>query len=259
MLLFLFACNNSGVIAASGEIDTAAPEEALEELEDDSAWDGAWMEVISPTSGAFLPLGEPASFEAIIYTADGEVSDFDEITWRSDLDDAFAPIGASFTDDSLDVGTHALTAEALLPNGDRLVYTMGGVLVQHEDAGTYVGNVVVDVSVTYNKTEYSAGCTGAVTLIVDVYGETAIGESTCTLSLLGYDQDTSYEFDLDLSEGSLSGDATVDLSIVTQSFDLDGYLSEGVLGGSWDDDIYGYVGVAGELEAERITRSVSGE
>ncbi len=259
ILSILLGCHNYALTATG---DTAIVEDTDEDTlpeEDYSEWDGAWMEVISPSSGDFLPLDEDADFEAIVYFADGTEADFEDIQWRSDIDEGWELLGSFVEDDSLDVGKHAITAEADLPNGDRLVYTMGGILVQHEDAGTYVGNVKVDVTVSYDGTDYSAGCTGAVTLIVDVYGESAEGESTCTLSLLGYDQDTSYGFDLEVDDGDVSGAAEVDLSLFAYDFDLSGDVGDGELSGSWDDDIFGYVGVAGELSATRISRSVGAE
>ena len=249
----LIACQNYSLVGT----DTG---EVIEETEEDfSEWDGAWMEVISPKSGDFLPLDEDADFEAIIYLADGSEADFDDIEWTSDADDEWKLLGANLADNGLDVGQHAITAAAVLPNSDRLVYTMGGIFVQHEDAGTYVGNVKVDVTISYDGADYSAGCTGSVTLIVGVYGETASGDSTCTLSLLGYDQDTSYGFDLDVDDGDVSGAAAVDLSLFAYDFDMDGDVGGGELTGTWDDDILGYVGVAGDLSAVRISRSVGEE
>ena len=45
---------------------------------------------------------------------------------------------------SRSVGTHTILAQTELPNGDRLAYAIGGVWVQHEDAGTYSGEFQVD-------------------------------------------------------------------------------------------------------------------
>ncbi|MFT5686664.1 MAG: hypothetical protein ACI8RZ_007620 [Myxococcota bacterium] len=257
ILSLLLGCQNYELASTEdGSLDSSA-DSIIEE--DTSDWDGAWMEVLTPSSGDFLPLDEDSDFEAVIYYADGTEADFGDIQWSTDADEGWALLGSAIVDDSLDVGEHDITAEALLPNGDRLVYTMGGILVQHEDAGTYVGNVKVDVTLAYDGVDYSAGCTGAVTIIVDVYGESALGDSTCTLSLLGYDQDTSYGFDLEVDEGDVSGAAEVDLSLFAYDFDMDGDLEDGELSGSWDDDIFGYVGVAGELSATRISRSVGDE
>ena len=239
----------------SGELDSPV-DDTGETVEDTSAWDGAWMEVITPLSGDFLPLGEDAPFEAIVYNAAGEATDFSEINWATDLDEAWTLVGAAVEDSSLDVGTHDISATAVLPNGDRLVHTLGGILVQHEDAGTYVGNIQVDMAVDYDGAAYSAGCTGAVTLIVDAWGETASGDSACTVSLLGYDQDTTYLFDLALDGGDLSGSADVDLSFFTYSFDVNGDVDDGQLSGTWEDEVLGYIELAGEMSVSRITREI---
>jgi len=248
---FLIGCKANYI---PGEIE--APTDDTGEIEDTSEWDGAWMEVISPQSGDFLPLGEDATFEAIIYDINGEPTAFSEVNWVTDLDEAWSLEGSEIDDSSLDVGTHAISAAATLPNGDRLVHTMGGILVQHEDAGTYVGNVQVDLTLDYDGSDYSAGCTGSVTLIVDAWGETASGDSACTVSLLGYDQDTTYLFDLSLEDDELSGIADVDLTFFTYSFDVNGEVNDGELSGTWEDEVFGYIALAGELSVSRITRDI---
>ena len=257
ILSILLACQNYAVTSiGDGDADTGDIDDSIEDF---SEWDGAWMEVLTPQSGDFIALDDEADFEAVVYFADGTESGFDTIQWTSDVDDGWKLIGDVLVDSSLEVGDHAITALAELPNGDRLVYTMGGILVQHEDAGTYVGNVQVDVTLSYDGADYSAGCTGAVTLIVDAYGETADGDSTCTLSLLGYDQDTSYGFVMEVDEGDVSGAAAVDLSLFEYEFTLAGAVGDGELSATWEDDVFGYVGLAGELSATRISRSVGEE
>lgn len=155
------------------------------------AYDGASLKILSPESGDFLPWGEVSSFEAELLDAEGQPLDFPELAWSSDADGAWTPSGLSFDDDSLDVGEHAISATALLPNGDRLVYTVGGVLVQHPAAGIYSGTLSIDAAGEYDGQTYEVGCSGALTMTVDAYGETATGEASCLLSLFGYDLDTT--------------------------------------------------------------------
>ena len=258
ILSILLGCQNYGIIAADD--NPSDDTDADTQIEDDfSEWDGAWLEVITPQSGDFLPWDQESPFQAVVYLSDGTEADFQDVQWSSSEDESWALIGSDATDANLEIGEHAITALAELPNGDRLTYTMGGVLVQHEDAGIYVGNVKVDVSINYDGSDYSAGCTGAVTIYVDAYGESAYGDSTCTLSLLGYDQDTSYGFSLEVDEGDMYGAAAVDLSLFKYDFEMDGDVGEGTLSGSWSDDIFGYVGVAGDLSATRISRSLGDE
>lgn len=259
-LLMMAACSESKVLGVvdgatdtgdvsgdSGDVNNDTDTDA-----DTAAWDGATLVVASPYSGDFLPLGEDAAFEATVYDADGNPTDFDQITWSTDLDSGWSLAGADVEDDSLDVGRHTITATAVLPNGDRLQSTMGGVLVQHEDAGTYVGNIIVNLTLTYDKVDYTAGCIGATTIVVDQYGETATGDSTCIISLLGYEQDVSYAFDMTVDEGDVGGSAAVDLFLFDLELDVAGEISNGELVGSWESaDL---VDISGELDAARISR-----
>ena len=263
--LSLLACSAStGVIGtADGDLDTvddtAVPGDDTggaggDTEEDTHLWDGATLTVLSPHSGDFLPLGEEARFEAIITSADGDELDFDDIQWSSSIDAGWQLSGALLDDDSLDVGSHTITATAVLPNGDRLVYALGGILVQHEDAGTYVGDVRVDVTLSWSGTDYTLGCTGATTIVVDVYGETATGDSACVLVLGTYDLETTYNFDLSADEGALDGTAEIDLVFFGYDIDMTGDVGGGVLSGSWASTDFGEI--TGELNATRITRDV---
>lgn len=260
-LLFigLSACSESKVIGIVDGIDTAEPsteEEApATEAEDVSRWDGASLVVEQPLSGDFLPYGEAADFVASIYSADGERMDFDDIQWRSNIAEDWSLTGADISDDSLDIGSHAITAEAILPNGDRLLSTMGGVLVQHEDAGIYVGDIRADITLSWDGTDYTAGCIGALTMIVDAYGESAVGDSSCVVSLLGFEQELTYNFDMIVDEGNLTGAAAVDLIVFSVDFDINGSITEGVMTGSWENS--DFVEIAGDLNATRITRDIS--
>ena len=224
------------------------------EVEETHAWDEAELVILTPHSADWLDLGATSDFEAVVYDAEGNETDFDEISWSSDVDSAWTPSGSSFGDDSLDAGTHALTAKAILPNGNRLVYTIGGVHVQHEDAGIYAGNLAVDTTFDYNGTEYTTTCLGAATVVVDIWGETGVGDSVCTISLLGYDLDATFDFALELADGAIGGSSAVDFSFFTYDIDTEGDVGDGVLTADFSDTVYGYVDLAGELDLTRITR-----
>ena len=263
-LLFigLSACSESKVIGIVDETDTTdtaeAPlgeEDPADEVEDLSQWEGASLVVEQPLSGDFLPYGEDVDFVAAIYSADGERLDFDDIVWSSDLEGDWSLSGADISDDSLDIGSHAITAEAILPNGDRLQSTMGGILVQHEDAGIYVGDIRADITLSWDGADYTAGCIGALTMIVDAYGESAVGDSSCVVSLLGFEQDLTYNFDMLVDEGDLTGAAAVDLIVFSVDFDINGSITDGVMTGSWENS--DFVEIAGDLNATRITRDIS--
>ena len=249
-----------GIVADSSDtgdtapVDTAPVDTGPTEEELDAIWGDARLVVSSPSSGDFLPLGEAAHFEATVVNADGDVLPFEEITWSSDVDSAWELTGENVDDASLAVGTHALTAEARLPNGDRLANTVGGILVQAEDAGIYTGDVMVDVTVEYDGTPYTVSCIGSTTIIVDPYGELASGDSSCTIALFGYDTEAAQIIDLEVSAGALSGDVDLDLSFLSYGFDAAGTIGDGELEASWTDDVYGYAEVAGSLAATRVSR-----
>lgn len=224
--------------------------------EDYSEFDDASLVIVQPASGDYLPWEAVNAYEAYVVDADGETMDFDEITWTSDVDDDWAPMGTWIEDDTLGVGTHALTASATLPNGDRLAYTIGGVLVQSAYAGTYTGTTVVEITVS----GYSAACSGALTAIIDQEGDVGWGDSNCYVSLQGFEVDLDFNYDLENDVGAVTGDASLDIYGYEVPVDLDGDLTEdGVLTGTFSYDLGDYLQVAGEVEATRISRDTSTE
>jgi hypothetical protein len=241
-----------------GEVaETGLSEEEEEAL--DAIWGNASLVIGAPDSGDFLPLGEAAAFQAYVVDEAGTVLDFDEITWSSDLDATWGPVGSSFVDGTLSAGTHTLTAKAELPNGDRLSTAVAGILVQHEDAGTYVGNVMMDMTLSYDGTDYTVTCIGATVLVVDALGETAEGDSSCILSLFGYDLEAAQELELVVDDGDISGEVAMDFEYFTYDFTADGEVGGGEIEAAWEDDVYGYAQVAGSLSASRITRTTDVE
>lgn len=257
VLVALFACSDNTLIV-DGEPSQVGVDDTGDQAALDAEWDGARLEILSPLSASFLPMEEPAAFSAVVYAADGTPTTFTDITWSTDVDSSWALLGASAEDDTLPVGTHAITAEAVLPNGDRLAYTVGGVLVQSIYAGVYVGDLAVTASGEYEGQEISLGCSGALTLVVAADGETAEGDAGCLLSLLGYDIDTAYIFELENDLGEISGTASIDLQFYALPVDTEGELTEdGELNGSFAADVAGFLAFAGEYQATRITRDLS--
>lgn len=256
LLAPLVACQNGVKVSAgdtaSGDLDSASDTAGDTADSDWHEYDGASLVVLSPASGDFLPWAEDASFVAELHGADGAVMPFDDIVWTSDVDGAWTLTGASVVDDTLDVGTHALTATASLPNGDRLAYTIGGVLVQSPYAGIYTGTLAIDAS--YDT--YALGCSGATTITVDAYGETATGDASCLLSLGGYDIDTAYLFDYTNDAGVLSGSSSIDLGFYQYDIDTAGTLdTDGNLEADFTTDVAG-LALTGTVTATRVTRDL---
>jgi len=256
-LFLLFACAPSEVEVHEIDEDTL-PAETEEEVEDFSEWDGAMLEVLYPASGDFLPWGEVNPFSARVVDTEGNDLGFDEIQWTSDIDDVWTPIGGTFDDDALDIGTHTLTATAELPNGDRLAYSLGGVLVQSIYAGTYAGSLTV--STEYDG--YAFACSGGSTLVVDPYGVDVTGDANCLL-LLSY---SGFELELDLAYvsniendmGVLGGDMAAEVYGYELPVDFEGTLTEdGELTGGFTTDLLGVI-LDGELSASRVSRDTEG-
>ena len=140
---------------------------------------------VSPRLAELLPTVR-RTFEAVISTPDGEALDFAEIAWTSDADEAWLPEGDVFDTDTIDVGTHNITAEATLPDGSRVYHTVGGVLVQHENAGTYVGDMIIEMDLEYGGTPVGTSCIGAALIVIDEYGELPKEIRLGNTDVLGY-------------------------------------------------------------------------
>jgi len=263
MLFLMLACSPSYVIldnkdsgsfsegTDSGSTDTGTEMTA----EEDAYWAGTYLVVNTPQSGAFLPLGEMASFSATVYDATGQPTDFDDIQWASSLDTAWSIAGAAVDDDTLSAGKHTLTAQALLPNGDRLSYAVGGVLVQSIYAGVYTGTL--NMTAAYDA--YSVGCAGAATITIDATGQAVTGDASCMLSLQGFDLNGNFLLDLSNDLGTVSGDTNLDLSFFQFPLPTSGTVDEnGNFSASFATQIN--IGtpldVSGEFTAVRVTRDV---
>ncbi len=247
---------DDGAVDGTDEVEPGEDEDDGLDPED---FDGATLSIRSPADGAFLPLGEPVTFEAELLDADGAPLDYDDITWTTSLDADWAAVGLSAELDDLPVGQHTFRATAILPNGSQVTDAVGGVLVQHEAAGVYAGNMILDATGEYEGTPITTSCVGGAVITVDAYGEGATGQSTCVLSLLGFNQEATHVFELEISGDELFGSASVDLGFVGVDFDAEGELDDGVLEASWADNLYGFVELEGTLEVERVTRSVTGD
>ena len=235
------------------DIDSGDIEDEIDSPED-TQWDDAVLRILSPTPNQVLPLGEPVAFEAIIENQLGETLLFDEIEWATDVDSSWSHDGSSFTDDALPAGNHVLSVNSHLPNGDRLGYAIGGLLVQHPDAGIYAGTMSINVVVTsWDGTEIPVNCAGAATVTVSMEGETATGSSTCLLTIFEQQLETVTNFEIDQSEGLLTGLAIADLVLIGWNFDLTGTLQNGELQASWSDNVFGIGQIDGSMDLVRVS------
>lgn len=243
LILALLACGNDYLVL---EEAPSEEEEVLEEVD----WSQAELVITSPVSASFVSLEEGTTFSAHLENAEGEILDFDEITWKSSVATDWTPTGAEF-DDVLPIGVHDLKAKALLPNGDRVSYTVGGVLVQSVYAGTYAGNVVVDLI----SDQLSTACSGAATLTIDATGEVVDGSANCFLSIQGIDIDGQYLIGAENDRGDMEGDIALDVFGFEVPLGLEGEVSEeGELSAGFVGNLAGFADIEGELNLTRISR-----
>lgn len=248
-VLALLACSNDYLVVEGADTGELVEDDGISE----ETWDGATLQILSPQSGEFIPWEQGGLFEAQIVDAEGEVLPFDEISWESTEGD-WTGLGTSFQADDLAVGKQDFTATAHLPNGDRLRYTVGGVLVQSEYAGTYAGTMRVDVEVE----GYTVACAGASTIVIDPYGEAVLGDASCLLSFQGFDLDGVFNVDADNDLGDIEGDIAIEIYGFEIPMELEGEVSsEGELFGEFEGDAYGYGTFVGQLELDRISRETS--
>ncbi len=252
LLSLLLGCTSSSATLKSTEV--AVDETGLEDTGEAFDWEGATLEVLSPVSAEFIPWKEESRYEAVVYDADGNPMDFDEIQWNSSVDENWDQTGSLFADDSLDVGLHTITATAVLPNGNRLVYAVGGVRVQSPYAGTFAGTVIIDATTEVDGSDFTVGCAGAATLVVDARGEAAEGEASCILSLQGQAIETFYVLELTNTEGVLAGSAAVDLGFWEVPMAFNGEAStDGKVTGNFEAAVPGFMDIAGGLDVTRVS------
>jgi len=245
----LAACRSDNAVVGLDEEEGDVVEE-----EPVDPYEGATLEILSPAPNAFLPYGEESDFEAVVLDKNGEPLIFDEINWNSKNDEAWTHQGSGFSSDALDVGTHLLRVNADLPNGERIFDAVGGILVQAEHAGTYAGSVIVAADMG----ELQVGCAGGAIMVIDVYGEEAVGEAECILSMQGQVMELGYVFDLELDDQNLDGEAALSVYGYEMPTDFEGEVTDdSEIGGFWEQSVFGYMDLAGELRIERVSRDTS--
>lgn len=173
-----------------------------------SAYDGAYARIVSPDAAEVLPWHEPSRFEVEVRSALGEPLPAGSVQWIASEDPDFEGTGeASFTDDTLKLGTHEIMAIVQLPDGSVASHSVGDVRVQSGYAGTYAGLFSVDGTVT----QLTITCTGAAALVVGQRGVLGEGDGDCLVSILGVDVPMTWDFELENLDGVIGGDASVDL------------------------------------------------
>ena len=243
----LLGCSDTMLSGANGDDGDLPPEPTFPEF------DGATLQVASPLSGEILLLDEDVEFEAVILDAEGEVMNFDLISWTTDQQDDFTEQGRTVTA-MLDAGIHAITATAELPNGDRLQTTQGGVRVQGLHTGIYAGSLIMELSGEFQGTPITTQCAGALDFVVDMQGEVIDGSGECALNLvvLG-SMDVAYNVDGDIDDDNAAGNVSVDVGFFPLDLSWEGGFQD-------EDDLIGTFGgtllmfeMAGTIDAHRLS------
>jgi len=216
-----------------------------------SEYDGAVLNVLSPSPSETVPLGTVAVFEAEILGRDGTPLD-SLVEWQSSTAPGWYQQGALFETTDLPLGLHDFTAQTTLPNGDHLVHTVSSVRVQHPFAGTYAGLYDVDGTVL----NFPITCIGVAILVLEADGTYADGDGECLISLLGIDVPLNFLFEFDFEpDGTLIGTAGADLvGFFTYNFPAEGSLDPaGSLSMSFEGDVPLFGLMSGSLDAPRIS------
>jgi len=217
-----------------------------EEVEDLSQWDGAQLRIISPEGGDYVIANQPFEYKAVVEAPNGDVLPFTDIEWISEMT-SWAGSGDTFTDDSLQIGLHNLTAVAKLPNDDVLRYTSGNVKSQAFGSGLYAGTFSVDGSFL----AIGFGCVGSNVIAVDPSGTNGTGDGFCLVNLLGFgEMPMSFVIDLDIdpTNGNTTGTCGADIfGWFTYDFPTTGSLYPNDIG--FDLTFAGEVPLMGPVEA----------
>jgi len=250
MPLVLLGCSDT-MLSGPGSNADELPVETYPEF------DGATLHVSSPLSGAIHLLDEDVEFEAEILNADGEVMDFDLISWTTDQDEEFSEEGREVSA-PLEAGIHSITATAELPNGDRLQTTQGGVRVQGLHTGIYAGSLVMELSGEFQGTPITTNCAGALDFVVDMEGQVIDGSGECALNLVVLGSiDVGYNVNGDIDDDDASGNVSVDVGFFPLDLDWEG-------GFEGEDDLIGTFGgtmmmfdMEGTIDAHRLSPYVA--
>lgn len=272
LLITLSACGPSagvlideGPLGDSGDapaIDTALgdgwTDEAFawsteEEEPDYSAYEDAYVRIVSPVSNTVIPVGEPQTYTVELRSPEGIPLSADGVTWQSSIDVDFGSSDLSFEYDNLDPGLHTLTALVDLPNGSRLAHSVSGIRVQDAAAGTYTGLFSVDGTVN----NITITCTGAAEVAFGALGFVGEGDASCLISLLGVDLPMTWLFELEHVNGVVTGTGGVNLlGLFTYDIPVTGGTLEPT-GNGLRVDFAGPIPFIGELSAFLDARRVS--
>jgi hypothetical protein len=253
LALALLGCQGETYLTGGDCLPSGDDDDSADVEEQHPEFDGSTLAVYSPLPAGIFYLENDMELDAEVLDADGEPLDFDDIIWETDLDDDPILEGKN-GDVELDWGIHTLTVTADLPNGTRLQTVLGGIRVQGEHTGIYAGNFAMNIDIEYQGTPITASCLGGLDFVVEMDGETLIGDSgQCTINLVIMgEMDVSYSVDGEIDGGDVTGAIQLDLGFFDLPVSYDGSIDDG--------DIYAEYGGSvvlfefnGNIDAHRVS------
>jgi hypothetical protein len=250
ILLPLFALS---LAACQGDVTLTGPDQ--QGAVDFPEFDTATLVVHSPQSADILFLEDGVVLDAEVVDGDGIPMDFDDIVWELD-GDSEPLLVVGFGEVDLDYGIYDFTVAATLPNGDRLVTSIGGVRVQGRHAGVYTGNFQMNIDIEFNGTPITASCLGGLDFVVSMSGRTIVGDDgACTINLfVAGEFDVGYDLTGEVGDDDddAAGDVEIDLGFFAIPVAWSGGISDGELFGSFEGTAILF-DFDGSIEASRVS------
>jgi hypothetical protein len=245
----------------AGGCSEATDLDVEEDSDGDEAYDHAVLKVHEPVSGSIHPAGAPVSVVAEVLDLDGFPLPIKDVVWRSDR--LGHVLHATMEGEvPLPIGVHEIGATVRLPNGNRLVGSVGGVRVQSDATGIYVGETVLRIEMEFEGQNVQPACIAGLAFSVDMEGERMLPQTgSCTLELLLLSFDLEYDLEATIDGSAVHGTIVYDIAgFLKLPFDFDGTLVDGTFGASFEGPLtlplVGTGWVEGRLNATRVTRSI---
>lgn len=250
--LSLFALSSLLVFSAGCTGETFLSNGAPDEDDNYPEFDGASLEVSSPSSAAIYLLDEGLPLQASVLSSDGEVLDFEDIVWSSDAEGELA----TGTDEEVDLdwGIKTFTVTADLPNGDRLQTVIGGVRVQGRHSGIYGGDLAINLQAEFEGTPITASCLGGLHFVVDMSGELLLGEEgSCTINLVVMGElDIGYGVEAEVAEDSAQGSIQINTGFIDIPVDFEAEFEDDMLTAEFEGNALLFT-FDGSIEADRLS------
>lgn len=252
--LVLAGCQGETYLSGGDCLPQPGDDDDSADIDDQfTEFDGSTLHVYSPLPAGIFYLEDDMELDAEVLDTDGEPLDFEDIIWETDLDDDVILEGMS-GDVELDWGIHTITVTADLPNGTRLQTILGGIRVQGVNTGIYSGNFAMNIHAEYQGTPITASCLGGLDFVVEMDGETLIGDSgQCTINLIIMgEMDVNYGVEGEVDDDEVTGDIQLDLGFFDLPVGYDGTIEDGEIYAEFGGSVILF-DFDGNIDAHRVS------